>query len=339
MRSAAIVLAGVMGWAAFAMGQSTPAAPTVNYVTAQPGVRLEVLDWGGPPAHGPRTALIFLAGLGQTAHVFDDFAPRFTGQYHVYGITRRGFGASSQPAPTVANYSAGRLGMDVLAVMAALHLDRPVLVGHSIAGEELSWVGSVHPEQVSGLIYLDGALGFAYCTNAPDDWVVAMADLWQRLEALRGGASLDEGLAQGMLTSTTQFRDDLQPLTRQLAEMPRGLPTPSPVTLAVMFGEQEFKAIRAPAMAIFACPHSVRSMPGIGTDRAALIREDAARCTAQANAFEQGNPADPVVRIANADHAVFRSNPDVVARAMRDFLGSFGERAQCPWGPGRPVGS
>ncbi|MGC2497693.1 MAG: alpha/beta hydrolase, partial [Acidobacteriaceae bacterium] len=268
----------------------------------------------------PGTALVFLAGLGQTAHVFDDFAPRFTGHYHVYGITRRGFGASSQPPPTVANYSAERLGEDVLAVSAALHLERPVLVGHSIAGEELSWVGSVHPEKVAGLIYLDAALGFAYYADEPGDWVVAMADLWHRLEALRMGATLDAGFAQGMLTSATQFKGDLQPLARQLAQMPRGLPTPSPVTLAVMFGGEEFTAIRAQAMAIFACPHSVRSMPGIGDDRAALIREDTARCTAQANAFEQGNPADPVVRIANADHAVFQSNQDEVERAMRDFL-------------------
>jgi pimeloyl-ACP methyl ester carboxylesterase len=323
MRSAAIVLAGLIGWAAYAMGQSTPSGPKVDFVTVQPGVRLEVLDWGGPSAHGPGRALVFLAGLGQTAHAFDGFAPRFTGQYHVYGITRRGFGASSRPAPTVANYSVGRLGEDVLAVIAALHLDHPVLVGHSIAGEELSWVGSLHPEKVAGLIYLDAALGFAYYTNASDDWVVAMADLWHRLEALRSGAILDAGFAQGMLASATQFRDDLQPLTEQLAQMPRGLPTPSPVTLAVMFGEEEFTAIHAPAMAIFACPHPVRSMPGIGTDRAALIREDTARCTAQANAFEQGNPADPVVRIANADHAVFQSNPEVVERAMRDFLGKL----------------
>ena len=324
MRNAGIVLAALLCMAAagsaMAEAQQKDPAPKTEFITVQPGVRLQVLDWGGPPAHGPGTALVFLAGLGQTAHVFDGFAQRFTGQYHVYGITRRGFGASSRPAPSVANYSAERLGEDVLAVIAALHLDRPVLVGHSIAGEELSWVGSTHPRQVSGLIYLDAALGFAYYTRASDNWVVAMADLWQRLEALRTGATLDQAFAQGMLRSATEFQADLQPLTRQLAQMPRGLPTPSPVTLAVMFGEQEFTAIRAPAMAIFACPHSVRSMPGIGTDRAALIREDKARCTAQSNAFEQGNPADPVVRIANADHAVFQSNPQEVQRAMNDFL-------------------
>jgi non-heme chloroperoxidase len=31
-----------------------------------------------------------------------------------------------------------------------------VLVGHSLAGEELSSIGSRYPERVAGLIYLDG---------------------------------------------------------------------------------------------------------------------------------------------------------------------------------------
>jgi non-heme chloroperoxidase len=96
--------------------------------------------------------LVFLAGLGNTAHTFDKFAPKIAEKYHVYGITRRGFGTSSKPAPTMENYSADRLGDDVLAVLDALKLDRPVLVGHSLAGEELSSVASRHPEWIAGLI-------------------------------------------------------------------------------------------------------------------------------------------------------------------------------------------
>jgi pimeloyl-ACP methyl ester carboxylesterase len=37
-------------------------------------------------------------------------------------------------------------------VCAALKLERPALAGHSIAGEELSSVGSRHPERVAGLV-------------------------------------------------------------------------------------------------------------------------------------------------------------------------------------------
>ena len=42
--------------------------------------------------------------------------------------------------------------------MDALKLTRPILVGHSLGGEELSSIGSRHPERVSGLIYLDAGI-------------------------------------------------------------------------------------------------------------------------------------------------------------------------------------
>jgi non-heme chloroperoxidase len=70
----------------------------------------------------------------------------------------RGFGGSSRPAPTVDNHSAERLGDDVLAVIDALQFNRPILIGHSVAGEELSSIGSRHPEKVAGLVYLDAAM-------------------------------------------------------------------------------------------------------------------------------------------------------------------------------------
>lgn len=65
---------------------------TVQMISVEPNVKLEVLDWGGPGR-----SLVLLAGMGDTAHVFDTFAPKLTAKYHVYGITRRGFGVSSKP--------------------------------------------------------------------------------------------------------------------------------------------------------------------------------------------------------------------------------------------------
>jgi non-heme chloroperoxidase len=83
---------------------------TVSFVTVDKDVKLEVLDYGGSGR-----PMIFLAGLGATAHVFDEFAPKFITTYHVFGITRRGYGASSAPVPANRNYSADRLGDDILA--------------------------------------------------------------------------------------------------------------------------------------------------------------------------------------------------------------------------------
>ena len=120
-----------------------PSPHSVQFVTVDKDVKLEVLDWGGSGK-----PVVLLAGLRNTAHIFDDFAPKLTAQYHVYGVTRRGFGTSSAPVPGNENYSADRLGDDVLAVLDALKLDRPVLVGHSIAGEELSSVATRYPKRV-----------------------------------------------------------------------------------------------------------------------------------------------------------------------------------------------
>jgi pimeloyl-ACP methyl ester carboxylesterase len=138
-----------------------PSPHSVRFVTVDTNVKLEVLQWAGPQASDVRT-LVLVPGLGNTAHVFDTLAPKLTARYHVVGVTRRGFGASSAPA---SGYAADRLGDDVLAVTEALSISRPVLVGHSLGGEELSSIGSRHPDKVAGLIYLDA--GYSYAFYAP----------------------------------------------------------------------------------------------------------------------------------------------------------------------------
>ena len=100
----------------------------IQFVTVEPDIKLEVIDWGGPATANART-LVLLAGLGDTAHRFDPLAVQLTARYRVVGVTRRGFGVSSAPDT---GYGADRLGDDVLAVMESLKLSRPILVGHSL---------------------------------------------------------------------------------------------------------------------------------------------------------------------------------------------------------------
>src|SRR5882762_3308358 len=131
-----------------------PSSHAVRFVTVEKGVRLEVLDWGGTG-----NPVVLLAGGGNTAHVFDEFSPKLTSNHHVYGITRRGFGASGF---STSENPVDRLRDDVLAVIDALKLKRPVLVGHSIAGAELSSVGTLHPDRVAGLVYLEAGYPYAF---------------------------------------------------------------------------------------------------------------------------------------------------------------------------------
>jgi non-heme chloroperoxidase len=178
----------------------------VQFIKVDKNVKLEVLDWGGSGK-----ALILLAGAGSDAHTFDKFAPKLVDAgYRVYGISRRGFGESSIP---LNGYNVDRLGDDVLAVIRALKLKRPVLAGHSLAGEELSSVASRYPEEVAGLVYLDAAWMYAY---------------------------YDES-----------YSDRFSEITKRSMENLKAAKAPTPVLLMYV-GWQKYTAIKVPMLALYA---------------------------------------------------------------------------------------
>lgn len=206
-----------------------PSPHTVQFVAVDTDVKLQVLDWGGTGR-----PVVLLAGLGNTAHVFDDFAPKLTGSYHVYGITRRGFGASSAPAEHDNNYSADRLGDDVLAVFDALKLDRPILVGHSIAGEELSSIGSRHPERVAGLVYLDAGGAYAYYNKSLGDFSFDLGEVRATLEQFKMGMNLEDERRRvsELQEELPRFENDVANMRKTLEiTNPQG-PVPGPADLA-----------------------------------------------------------------------------------------------------------
>jgi non-heme chloroperoxidase len=129
-----------------------PSPHQIRFVTVQPGVKIETLDWGGTGR-----PLIFIAGGGDTAHAFDDFALLLTPHFHVYGVTRRGYGDSSRPG---SGYDADRLGDDVVAVIRKLNIQKPILMGHSFGGQEVSDVATRYPSLIAGAIYLDAVYSY-----------------------------------------------------------------------------------------------------------------------------------------------------------------------------------
>jgi non-heme chloroperoxidase len=299
---------------------------SVDLVAVDKDVKLEVLDWGGS---GRR--LILLACLGSTAYGVDDFATKLTASYHVYGITRRGFGASSAPRPKCKNYSADRLGDDALAVMDALKINRPVLVGHSIAGEELSSIGTRFPERVAGLVYLDAGYAYAYYDDnaARGEWIFDTFALERELEEYGSPGAPKEKKLQidhRFKTSLPRFEKDLKLYQKQLQEMPENAPVPQnnprvKTDAAILKGFQIYKGVRCPVLAIFADPHTLRhNAPTDPEKRAALIAEDLATTSAQADAFQAGNPSVRVVRLANASPWVVGSNEADLLREMNAFI-------------------
>lgn len=240
---------------AFAGQHSTvwrdPSPHKIQFVTADQKVRLEVLDWGGRGR-----PMVLLAGLGNTAHVFDDFAPKLTADYHVYGITRRGFGASSAPE---SGYTADRLGDDVLAVIDSLKLSKPVVVGHSLAGEELSSLASRHPDRIAALVYLDA--GYSYAFN--NGKVAEVKEILKGAPPEPSPRNLDLvnfSALQVWWQRTGGVTFPVAELRQTYDSSPDGhvgeSRTPARVYQAIMAGQQKYTNIPVPALAIFALPHS-----------------------------------------------------------------------------------
>lgn len=300
-----------------------PSPHSTQFVTVDHNLRLEVLDWGGSGR-----PIVLLAGAGNTAHVFDDFAPKLTADYHVYGITRRGFGASSFSGW---NYDADRLGNDVLAVLDALNLNRPVLVGHSLAGEELSSIAKWHPERVAALIYLDAAYTYAFDNGAsPTEEELEEVQLKRPQPPPPSGADLASFAAlQQWYERVLGLRFPEAELRQLWSSTSDGWVGPLHVYSnwpMIRMGMNRYADIPVPALVIFALPHGLGPWVDGSTDPAvrkaaqAFSAADYALTERQIMAVDNGVYSARVVRMKQASHFVFLSNEAVTLREMRAFL-------------------
>jgi pimeloyl-ACP methyl ester carboxylesterase len=258
-------------------------APRTRTVTVENGVDLEVLDWGGTGR-----PLILLQGLGGVAHDYDRFAPQFTAHHHVYGITRRGFGDSSKPTPSPGNYSAERLGKDILIVIQSLKIDHPVLAGQSIAGEELSWIGSFHPDEVAGLIYLEAVDSYSFYDPDQTDMVMDMVDVRHEIDAFQKGEPLSAAVLDRIRDTAAALSKSAGRMAFNVSASGRGGdPTLPAVGLAVKFGQERFTTVHVPMLAVMACPHDYTQLAEQNAKPAAVLKaKDQARCTKQINSLE-----------------------------------------------------
>jgi pimeloyl-ACP methyl ester carboxylesterase len=299
----------------------------VQFVAVAQNVRLEVLDWGGTGK-----PVVLLAGGGNTAHIFDEFATKLTASCHVYGITRRGFGASGFSAT---DDPADRLGDDVVAVIDALKLNRPVLVGHSLAGVELSSVANRHPDRVAGLVYLEGAYSYAFDNGKGADVMET-----QRLQAPQPPSPDPADLAS--FSSLTKYNERVNGFRIPEAELrQQRMSTPAggvgkqrdfpgrALFMPLLTGTRKYIEIPVPALVIFANPHGLGTWVDGSTDptvRAAAKSYSstlAALTERQEKAVENGVPTAQVITLPGASHHVFLSNEADVIREMRAFLTSL----------------
>src|SRR3954470_5678170 len=135
----------VIGRCVLTAGILLAVRPSSAFVTVN-GARLNYLDWGG---HG--TGMVFIHGLGDSPHAYDEIAPKFRGRFRVIAYARRAHGQSQVVGP----YTHGVLGEDLRLLLDSLKIQKAVLVGWSLGGNELAEFTAAHPERVAGLVFLE----------------------------------------------------------------------------------------------------------------------------------------------------------------------------------------
>lgn len=292
------------------------------------GTTIHYVDYGGV---GP--TLVLLAGLGNTAHVFAEFAPRFTDSFRVVALTRRGFGESGRPS---AGFATERLSEDVRVVLDSLALGRVVLVGHSVAGDEMSDLAVRYPDRVAALVYLDAAYDRSGTTGrlmrlaiadqlppAPPSPTASdrgSVDAYRRYLARIYGVTWPEGEVR----ATRVFDDSGRYVHDASAAV---------TNLKILRGERrpEYERIAAPVLAIYSVNRSIErdqpwiSQMAIGRGVAEAKAQKAARAQDQWERDQRRQlaaalPTARIVEVPNASHYLFISHADLVERAMREFL-------------------
>jgi len=293
---------------------------TSGLVRVAAGVRLHYLDFGGP-AGAP--TILFLAGLGNTAHSFDDFAPRFTDKFHVVALTRRGFGESDHPET---GYDTPRLVADIRAAISALHLGRVTIIGHSIAGEEMTRFAGEYPSLVDKLVYLDAAYDrvradaalqeiFPVPPNVPGRPDPTAADTVSPAAYV---AFVHRVRGVNIPESDIRVRYKYDGWQEEITTAYQSIQAEHP----------DYSRVKAPALAIYAVTDTISELePWQREDRAhAAVWQDVVRGVERVDGlsreqFRREVEHGTVLELHGAHHWIFVSNRDEVLTAVRRFLG------------------
>jgi pimeloyl-ACP methyl ester carboxylesterase len=286
---------------------------------------LHYLEW---PAAKP--AVVFIPGLGDTAYMMSDFAARFSDGYRVISLTRRGFGHSSMPREA---YDLSSRVEDIRALLDALHIVKAVLVGHSIAGDELTAFATKYPDRVSALIYLDAAYDRADPQTpqpTPDVWA-GVLKAWVGSDNEQCQSSLDALRSTQRRTFfgvwTEAQEQNLREATVVNVDGTVSSRTPSWVGRAISDADRHEKlsieSIKIPALLIFARQRLERR--GLQLDdatRSGLIRDEDAyeRYFSQYVVKLKQQKNIEVEILPQTMHHLYLERPAEVERLMRQFL-------------------
>lgn len=107
---------------------------------------------------GEGEVLILLHGFCGSSSYWEEVVPELTRQYRCIVPDLRGHGATDAPE---GHYTIEQMGNDVLGLMDELHIEKAVLLGHSMGGYVTLAIAEQHPERLQ-------AFGLVHSTAYPD---------------------------------------------------------------------------------------------------------------------------------------------------------------------------
>lgn len=115
------------------------------------GGRIALARWGEANSNKPTALLVH--GTGFVAEVWDEVASELASRYQVYGIDRRGHGASHKPSAD--RYHFLDFASDICAVVRTLELRDIFGIGHSAGATDLLLAAKLMPERFARLFVME----------------------------------------------------------------------------------------------------------------------------------------------------------------------------------------
>jgi pimeloyl-ACP methyl ester carboxylesterase len=170
------------------------------------GVRLHYLEWNPTAKHTGRPAILLLHGLSSNARYWERVAQHITGR-RLVALDQRAHGLTGREvssAGIAGGYAMPALVDDAAFVASELHLDRPVVVGHSWGASVALELVATRPGMSSGLVFIDGPVQSAANFFSWEDAQRIMQPPLPRF------ASFEDAVAESQHDFEGAWGDDLQ---------------------------------------------------------------------------------------------------------------------------------
>ncbi len=114
------------------------------------GLSFHYRDWGGSGQ-----PIVLLHGLASTCHIWDMVAPILAEDNAVVALDQRGHGVSAKPDD---GYDFATVSNDLLDLIRARNMERPIVVGHSWGADVALEFAVAYPQIARGICFVDGGM-------------------------------------------------------------------------------------------------------------------------------------------------------------------------------------